>query len=214
MSDLSKAVFEDLRQEIGELAGDINELDKLCRHHLATVDAAQPINTALNVLAADQPAHYLDQQGGSVDALTVLSCWQQHLKVLAQQVHGSRLLFLEAHAATSRLAGQKQEGLESPEFDWIHHLAHGYSISAEGFITLAASVGLFNDGCVKRYPRTSGPCRISLHCFIKRDYVVRHATEADLERLCQLEKLCWQHTRASRKQLRSRLQLYPQGQFV
>ncbi|MBZ5509455.1 MAG: SDR family NAD(P)-dependent oxidoreductase, partial [Acidobacteriia bacterium] len=53
-----------------------------------------------------------------------------------------------------------------------------------------------------------------MHSFIKRDYVIRHATEADLERLCQLERLCWQHTRTSKTQIRSRLQQYPQGQFV
>src|SRR5262245_12014043 len=55
-------------------------------------------------------------------------------------------------------------------------------ISAEAFITLAASMGLFNDDCVNRRPWTSDPCRISSHSFTKRDYVVRRATEADLER--------------------------------
>src|SRR5882672_5051476 len=191
MSDLSKVVFEDLRQEIGELAGDINELNRLCSRHLSTVDAAQPINTALNVLACEQPASYLDKQGQLVDVLTVLSCWQHHFRVLAQQMHDSRLVMLEAHAASSQIIGQ-QHGSEFVEFDWTHRLAHEYLISAEAFITLAASVGLFNDGCMRRYPRTSGPCRISLHSFVKRDYIVRHAVETDLERLCQLEKLCWQ----------------------
>src|SRR6266511_3389281 len=87
-------------------------------------------------------------------------------------------------------------------------------ISAEAFITLAASVGLFNDDCVSNYPRTSDPCRISGQSFTKRDYVVRRATEADLERLCQLEKLCWRHTRTPKKQIRARLRKYPEGQFV
>src|SRR5215813_8448472 len=87
-------------------------------------------------------------------------------------------------------------------------------ISAEAFITLAASVGLFNDDCVSNYPRTSDPGRIISHSFTKRDYVIRRATEADLERLCQLEKLCWRHTRTPKKQIRERLRKYPQGQFV
>src|SRR5262245_55232407 len=50
--------------------------------------------------------------------------------------------------------------------------------------------------------------------FTKRDYIIRQATEADLERLCQLEKLCWRHTRTPKKQIRARLRKYPQGQFV
>src|SRR6185369_16401861 len=125
-----------------------------------------------------------------------------------------RLLMLEAHATHSGPIGQQRADSGSTEVDLFQRLVHEYLISAEAFITLAASAGLFNDGCVKRYPRTSDPCRISFHRFIKRDYVVRHATEADLERLCQLEKLCWQHTRTSRKQIRLRLQQYPQGQFV
>ena len=214
MSDLSKIVFEDLQQEIGMLAGGITELDKLCMHHLPAVDATQPVNKALNLLAADQAVHYLDKQGQLVDVLTVLSCWQQHFRDLAQQMHDSRLLMLEAHATHSGPIGQQRADSGSTEVDLFQRLVHKYSISAEAFITLAASAGLFNDGCVKRYPRTSDPCRISFHRFIKRDYVVRHATEADLERLCQLEKLCWQHTRTSRKQIRLRLQQYPQGQFV
>src|SRR5215510_7148577 len=87
-------------------------------------------------------------------------------------------------------------------------------ISAEAFITLAASVGMFNDDCVKHYPQTVDPRQISSHSFTKRDYVIRRATEADLERLCQLEKLCWRHTRTPRKRILARLQKYPQGQFV
>src|SRR5207248_6272595 len=64
----------------------------------------------------------------------------------------------------------------------------------------------------ERVPDASDPYRIGLHDFRKRDYVIRHATEADLDRLCQLEKLCWRHTRTPRKQIRARLRRYPQGQ--
>lgn len=48
----------------------------------------------------------------------------------------------------------------------------------------------------------------------ERDYVVRQATESDLVRLYELEQLCWQHSRASKQQIRARLKKYPQGQLV
>jgi len=49
---------------------------------------------------------------------------------------------------------------------------------------------------------------------IKRDFVVRQATENDLPRLHELEELCWQHSRASKQQIRARLKKFPHGQFV
>jgi acyl transferase domain-containing protein/enoyl-CoA hydratase/carnithine racemase/acyl carrier protein/SAM-dependent methyltransferase/ribosomal protein S18 acetylase RimI-like enzyme len=87
-------------------------------------------------------------------------------------------------------------------------LPHQYAVSAEACIILAAARGLFNDGPVKCFPQ------ISLHDLRKRDYVVRHAIEEDLERLHELEKLCWRHTRTPKQQIRTRLEKYPQGQFV
>src|ERR1700676_4961223 len=72
----------------------------------------------------------------------------------------------------------------------------GCGDGALDFITLAGRAGLFNADVVKRYPRSSDRCRLSLHSMTKRDYIVRHATEADLERLSELERLCWQHTRS------------------
>ena len=75
--------------------------------HRIEVDAQQPVNQALTVLGADEPAHYLDRQGRSVDALAVLSCWQQHFRSLAQSFYKSRLLILEAHAIPSQLIAQQ-----------------------------------------------------------------------------------------------------------
>ncbi|HEY2971011.1 MAG TPA: hypothetical protein VGJ48_00735, partial [Pyrinomonadaceae bacterium] len=175
------------------LFGDVNEPDKLrlaleqagvtaeqeALHlrilidHLITVDAKQPVSAALTVLAADQPVYYVDQEGRLVDAVTVLSCWQRHLRALAHSVHDSRLLIVEAHAAPSQLIDRQSEKFDCLHCDWIHRLSHEYLIGAEAFITLAASVGLFNDDCVKRYPKTSDPCRISMHSFRKRDYIIR-----------------------------------------
>jgi acyl transferase domain-containing protein/enoyl-CoA hydratase/carnithine racemase/acyl carrier protein len=77
--------------------------------------------------------------------------------------------------------------------------------TAEACLILAASVGLFNDDGVKRHPLSS---------LAKRDYVIRHAALADLDRLDRLEELCWRHTRTPRTQILSRLQHDPGNQFV
>ena len=180
---------------------------------LADVGETAP-NAELAVLHADQPVHYVDQHGRLIDALSVLSSRQESLRGLAQNLGELRLLALEAHAVPFHPGDPQRADCDVLHLDWIHRLAGEYSITAEAFITLAASVGLFNDHYVNRYPRTSAPCQLSLHAFIKRDYVVRHATEGDLERLYQLEEACWQHTRTPKEQIRSRLQRYPQGQFV
>ncbi|MBN8213866.1 MAG: polyketide synthase dehydratase domain-containing protein, partial [Xanthomonadales bacterium] len=107
----------------------------------------------------------------------------------------------------------------SPDVDsaWLEAfdaLSGNRLITAEAFFCLAARVGLFNEGYVGRYPRVSRACKSSLHRLVKRDYRVRHATERDIERLCELERLCWQHTLSSKARIRARIANYPQGQFV
>ncbi|MEO8034999.1 MAG: acyl carrier protein, partial [Acidobacteriota bacterium] len=211
------ALLQEVFRTTIEQVGVIPESDVLLLRRfvdsLPEADAQEAVNEALRIVAADQPAHYVDRQGGPLDATTVLSCWQRHLQAVSETIVHSRLV-LEVHAAPPRLMNERQEGCELEYVDWMDRLTHEYLIGAEAFITLAASVGLFNDVFVKRYPRSSDPCRISLHSLTKRDYIVRHARPTDLERLCRLEKLCWQHTQTPRKQIRSRLLKYPEGQFV
>jgi acyl transferase domain-containing protein/aryl carrier-like protein/SAM-dependent methyltransferase len=52
------------------------------------------------------------------------------------------------------------------------------------------------------------------HHLTRRDYSVRAASTTDLPRLCELERLCWQHTRTPEAQIRARVAAYPHGQFV
>jgi ribosomal protein S18 acetylase RimI-like enzyme len=48
----------------------------------------------------------------------------------------------------------------------------------------------------------------------RRAYIVRPASTTDLPRLCELEQLCWQHTRTPEARIRRRVEAYPHGQFV
>ncbi|WP_129645083.1 GNAT family N-acetyltransferase [Peristeroidobacter agariperforans] len=158
------------------------------------VEAPHSADCTIAVLAKDPAEHCLDGAGPRRDALYVLSQWQQQLR---------------AHAE------RRQTDLLGEEyFDTLNHLAHRYPISSEAFIVVAGSVGLFSDEPIKHYPNIDSLCRSNLRRFCKRDYIVRYAAEGDIDRLCELEKLCWQHTRTPKQRIRARLQKYPQGQFV
>ena len=181
-------------------------------NHRFTVRTTQPVNDALSVLASDHPP-YLDDDARPLSALAVLSMWQQRLRSIAERIDRSRVVIVQAHAATGARNGAGA-GVFDDGLDGLLRLSREYLIGAEAFIILAATVGLFNQGPAKRYPQTAGECRMSLHHWLRRDYIVRHAAASDLGRLEELETLCWQHTRSSRSRIARRLQKYPRGQFV
>lgn len=83
---------------------------------------------------------------------------------------------------------------------------------AESFIILAANAGFFGKVPPQRYPKKR--CQITLHHLQKRDYIVRNARIEDLETLYELEDLCWGKLQTPQQQIKSRLEIYPQGQFV
>jgi acyl transferase domain-containing protein/enoyl-CoA hydratase/carnithine racemase/acyl carrier protein/NAD(P)-dependent dehydrogenase (short-subunit alcohol dehydrogenase family)/SAM-dependent methyltransferase/ribosomal protein S18 acetylase RimI-like enzyme len=175
----------------------------------------QAVDHSLYPLVPDQLDYYLDQDGQLLSALTVLSHWQQHLRSWADRIGKSHLLVLEAHSLPVHKTFEYLDRSENFYFDTIHCLSHQYLISAEAFLVLAANVGLFNRHQVKRYPELSGFCRVSLHHLTKRDYIIRFATEKDIDSLIRLEELCWQEQlRTSAEQILARIEQYPQGQFV
>jgi len=182
--------------------------------HLIAMDSRQQAVPALDVLVDGQPASYLDPEGRRLSAAAVLAGWQRHLRGIAGALGNSRLLTTQVHAGGMSENEIAVENTFDACMDGVRRLAHEYPIGAEAYAVLAASVGLFNEKPVRRFPNTPGPCRFTLHHLVKRDYLVRHATLEDLERLCELEKLCWAHTRTQKKQIRARLRTYPEGQFV
>ncbi|HEU5133667.1 MAG TPA: SDR family NAD(P)-dependent oxidoreductase [Steroidobacteraceae bacterium] len=117
-------------------------------------------------------------------------------------------------ADLSRASAEWQQPLRELQVDTLPALAKRCPINAEAFITLAAGVGLFSEEPATRDAQDSSRCCFSLARLVRRDYFVRPAAPGDLTRLCELEKLCWQHTRSSRQKIRARLETYPLGQFV
>ena len=157
--------------------------------------APQTADAGLLALASEMPAQYLDDSGAAVDALTVLGARLDHLRRLAAA--RVRLLVAERHDAR-----------------WQGRLLRRWELPAEAFVVLAARAGLFASARVRRVPESGPRCTASVQVLEAREYIVRHAVEADLDRLCELETLCWQHTRTPREQILARLQRYPLGQFV
>ncbi|MBL6449565.1 SDR family NAD(P)-dependent oxidoreductase [Fulvivirga sp. 29W222] len=209
---------DDIRKKLKDL-GVKTEKDVLHIHsfsdHTLAIDAKQPINDSLSPLVAGQLEHYVDQNGQILDALTVLSHWQRHLRAWAESIEQSRLLLLEAHTLPAHKAFEYLDRSENFYFDTIHGLAHHYLIGAEAFLILAANTGLFNKYQVKHYPELSSFSRVSLHQLTKRDYIIRFAIEDDIESLLQLEDLCWKESlRTPKEQILARIKQYPQGQFV
>ena len=206
--------ISDYLQESGVAAGEYVLHLRNAVDQLIAMEGRQQAVPSLEVLADDQPAYYLDSEGRRLSAAGVLAGWQRHLRGIAGVLGNSRLLTTQVHAGGMSESEIAVENTFDACMDGVRRLAHEYPISAEAYIVLAASVGLFNEKPVRRVPNTPGPCRFTLHHLIKRDYLVRHATLEDLERLCELEKLCWAHTRTQKKQIRARLRTYPEGQFV
>lgn len=87
-------------------------------------------------------------------------------------------------------------------------------ITAESMFVLSAASGWFNQTCVTRSPKRGQSCQFITNQFVKRDYCVRFANHNDLDRLVELESLCWKHTRSSRETILARITAYPEGQFV
>jgi 3-oxoacyl-(acyl-carrier-protein) synthase/acyl carrier protein len=169
---------------------------------------------SLEIIAKDQPSNYLDNQAELLDTVKVLEQWKQYQKSLINNIANSELLILEAHGIPNQHVCKKLDRSDNFYFDCLHSLSHQYLISAEAFMLVNASVGLFNQSPVKRYPTKSTFCRASLNELCKRDYIVRFANGKDLPILCELEEICWQHLKSTKQQISSRLRNYPQGQFV
>ncbi|RKH68635.1 SDR family NAD(P)-dependent oxidoreductase [Corallococcus llansteffanensis] len=160
-------------------------------------------------------AAYADKTGQRVTTADVLAAWRQHLRRWSDAASDHGMVVLEAHSLPTDCARENFDSTESFYFDTLHALSQQYLISAETYLVVAASVGLFPRVSPKRFPKTLPFCRITLTHFEKRDYIVRLAEPDDLPALVELERLCWpEHLRSSEATLRERVRVFPEGQLV
>ena len=226
--NLKNLPFQTLQGDINDPAGILKAMEELgfsegkqvlhvrsFLDHNFSCDANQAPDESLQVLADSEDGIYVDVEGRPMNALQVLSAWREHLKRWTEAIDQGDLFILEAHRLPTVIAKNQLKIAESFYFDTIHAFSHQYLISAESFLVLAASVGLFGKASSKRYPKQKPFCNISLNYFERRDYTVRYAKQRDLVRLYELEQLCWKpKLKMTKTRLAGRLQEYPEGQFA
>ncbi len=210
----STGLLKDLSKRGFSKGEDILHVRSFLDHNFS-LDSSEAVDGSLKVLSRGEQGWYVDQHGNLLSSLQVLSRWKAHLQSWAKVLDRGGLLVLEAHSLSLQESYLQLEVSENFYFDTLHSFSHQYLISAESFVILAANVGLFSKVPLKRYPKTLNFCRITLNHFEKREYIIRHAAVKDLEMLYQLEKLCWKkELQIPDSQIQSRIEKYPQGQFV
>jgi acyl transferase domain-containing protein/acyl carrier protein len=153
------------------------------------------------LLSTRQWSRYGKAKRSPTTAHQVMTMWRQRLQHLAGVAEDTTLLCLLGHSEPARSDAYMQDA--------------SYPISADAFIVLAGTVGLFCAEPPAFVKNADGVCSRALYCLSKREYAVRFARTTDIDALEQLEGLCWVPTlRTSRQRLLARIEEYPQGQFV
>ncbi len=175
------------------------------------------------LLAAHQWSRYGAGKRDTVSAARVVSMWRQRLQQLADAAGDHPLLCLLGHSepvdsdGAAALDSDAQPATNAPttSYSTIGHSTTGHPISADAFLCLAASAGLFCAEPPAFVRNENGICERALYCLTRRDYTVRNARESDIEALERLEEQCWiPALRTPRRNLLARIKTYPQGQFV
>lgn len=158
---------------------------------------------------------YVGEDGKPLTPGEILEAWKQHLSRWSAIVSPHGLMILEAHCLSAAQIRSYLGQSENFYFDHLHAFSGQYLIEAEVFLILMANVGLFPRTQPLRYPKTLPFCRVTFSHFEKRNYQIRHANLQDLQKLEILEQRCWPaELQISTADLKTRIQVYPQGQFV
>ena len=145
----------------------------------------------------------------------LLAAWQARFASLATSLNEHDALVMISHHNTS--LGVLSERLSESYGIWneaFTRMSSSLHITAESQLVLAANAGLFSNEPVKMLPYDVDFCTQTFCSLQKRDYIIRHPNEQDIDRLVELEELCWQHSVTSKAQLLNRVTKNPRGQFV
>lgn len=158
---------------------------------------------------------FFDSKGDVFTYKDLLATWQAYFKSWAALLNEHDSLIMASHhnLAWDTISSRLSESYSL----WNEALTRMFCslhITAESQLVLAANAGLFSNSPIKMYPHNADFCSQTLCALQKRDYIIRHPNKQDINRLVELEKLCWQHSQTPKTQLLNRIVNNPRGQFV
>lgn len=158
---------------------------------------------------------YVDKKGNMIPGAAIMQDLVAHLSLWSEIVNRHGMIILEVHNVEPAIKNKFIDQCESLYFDILQAFSHQLLIESSLFLVAAAEVGLFTKpSFTKRYPSILPYTRITANYFEKKGYSIRHAALADVPELLNLEK-CWpKHLRVSKEILQTRINHYPEGQFV
>ncbi|NEO80922.1 MAG: SDR family NAD(P)-dependent oxidoreductase [Moorea sp. SIO4G3] len=159
---------------------------------------------------------YVDSDGGLIPAQIMVQSLVEHLERWSSVVTKHGMMILEVHCLEPEVVNRFLDSSNSLHFDALQAFSSQYLMEADVFLSCAAEVGLFPRWeFSKRYPQNFPFSRITLNCFDKKPYKLRHPIIKDLPDLIALEALCWsKNLRVDKEEIQRRIVNFPQGQFV
>lgn len=156
---------------------------------------------------------YVGPSGELIPPHIMMQSLVEHLERWSKVVTKQGLIILEVHCLEPDVVNRFLSHSENLHFDAIQAFSMQHLVEADVFLMAAAEVGLFPKfEFSKRYPKTFPFTRITLNCFEKRPYKIRHPQLSDLPALVNLEAKCWpKHLRASSDEIQQRIERFPNG---
>ncbi|WP_414624618.1 GNAT family N-acetyltransferase [Calothrix sp. CCY 0018] len=159
---------------------------------------------------------YVDPSGELIPPHVMVQSLVEHLERWSRVVTKHGIVILEVHCLEPEVVSKFLDKSINLHFDAYQAFSMQHLVEADVFLMAAAEVGLFPKfELSKRYPKTFPFTRITLNCFEKRPYTIRHPHLSDLLTLVNLEnKCCPEYLRASSDEIRQRIERFPNGHCV
>ena len=155
----------------------------------------------------------VNAKGNLIPSSIMIQSLVEHLNRWSKIITKHGLIILEVHSLKPEVVYEFLDQSENLHFDAYHAFSMQHLIEADVFMMAAAEVGLFPKfEFSKKYPQIFPFSRITLNCFEKQGYKIRHPNLSDLADLINLEAKCWpEHLQASAAEIKRRLELFPDG---
>ncbi|MFB8795997.1 MAG: SDR family NAD(P)-dependent oxidoreductase [Microcoleus sp.] len=191
-------------------------------HIRSFLDHDRPFIYPQNLEKAQARAHFsyqsvsVDPQGNLIPPHIMVQSLVEHLERWSRIVTKHSLIILEVHSLEPQVINKFLDKSENLHFDAYQAFSRQHLVEADVFLMAAAEAGLFPKvEFSKQYPKTFPFSRITLNCFEKRPYTIRHPNLSDLPALVHLEAKCWsEHLRTATSEIQKRIECFPTDHCV